>query len=628
MTTSATAIGPEPSERLPLAKFLKRYPWQKESRRRSMDYLWHFDLETPVERLWPHLSDTSALNRAIGLPSMSLEEQAGEVYGRANHLGWVQEWLELPWEWQEGLELASTRVYSKGFARRVRARYLLATLPGGGTRVSVYFGWIPRRIRGRVLIPIAMRWLRRRYSDVLSELDTALIENRQPFAVPASSLQPTARIRLDSLEKTMIAERAPSDLLVRIRQFIEEGTGEELHRIRPRQLARRWGVAMPELLNTLLRGTRHGLFLLVWDIVCPHCRGPQSGTGSLGELPSGSRCDPCDLDFEITGIEGVEVSFRVHPSIRETHHQVHCSAEPARKPHIVIQRRLSAGERTDGTTSLVAGRYRLRVRGVQRYGLVDVVGETDANDTIRCNSDDILRSQRVTPAAKISLENPSTDANTFVLERHGSDTDALRPADLFAHQTFRDVCPHEALPPDLQLDVGRQCIMFTDIVGSSRFYIRAGDALAFAQVRAHFVRVQSIVANFGGAVVKTIGDASMVVFTESGEALAAAMEIQRQFDGDSRPGEEERGQRLRVSLHAGPCVAVNLNTGIDYFGSTVNAAAKLQSITRAGEITFTEQVVQDPKGQAFVAEHESAIQRIPDTLIAGKKASALRLKIS
>ena len=48
--------------------------------------------------------------------------------------------------------------------------------------------------------------------------------------------------------------------------------------------------------------------------------------------------------------------------------------------------------------------------------------------------------------------------------------------------------------------------------------------------------------------------------------------------------------RLRVSIHAGMCLAVSLNSNIDYFGSAVNFAAKIQALAEGGQIAFSESV--------------------------------------
>ena len=68
----------------------------------------------------------------------------------------------------------------------------------------------------------------------------------------------------------------------------------------------------------------------------------------------------------------------------------------------------------------------------------------------------------------------------------------------------------------------------------------------------------------------------------------------------------ERGEPmlwLKVGMHKGPCIVVNLNDRLDYFGSTVNIAARLPAFSQGGELVFTEEINDDPEVQQFLAEN-------------------------
>jgi class 3 adenylate cyclase len=60
--------------------------------------------------------------------------------------------------------------------------------------------------------------------------------------------------------------------------------------------------------------------------------------------------------------------------------------------------------------------------------------------------------------------------------------------------------------------------------------------------------------------------------------------------------------RLRISINTGPCIAVRLNSNLDYFGNAVNLAAKLQAVVDAGQIVVSEVTYRAPG----VAEHVAA----------------------
>jgi len=73
------------------------------------------------------------------------------------------------------------------------------------------------------------------------------------------------------------------------------------------------------------------------------------------------------------------------------------------------------------------------------------------------------------------------------------------------------------------------------------------------------------------------------------------------------PGREDLAIRVRVSLNTGPCIAVNLNTGMDYFGNTVNVAAKLQAFAGAGQVAFSGTTMDQPGVRAALEERSAKL---------------------
>lgn len=58
---------------------------------------------------------------------------------------------------------------------------------------------------------------------------------------------------------------------------------------------------------------------------------------------------------------------------------------------------------------------------------------------------------------------------------------------------------------------------------------------------------------------------------------------------------------LKIGLHAGACLAVTLNDRLDYFGQTVNIAARVQGMAGPDEIVVTDDVLSIPDAMALVA---------------------------
>jgi class 3 adenylate cyclase len=174
---------------------------------------------------------------------------------------------------------------------------------------------------------------------------------------------------------------------------------------------------------------------------------------------------------------------------------------------------------------------------------------------------------------------------------------------LLTLQTFRDLFPNQTLPPNESMLIRRVAILFTDLAGSTALYARRGDPRAFELVRQHFDILVTTVDQHGGAVVKTIGDAVMAAFTlplaamEAALAMHGAMNAFNQRLGLPAPD----ALMLKIGVHSGPCISVTLNGRTDYFGTTVNTAARIQDTSLPCGIAFSDALVTDPEVTALLA---------------------------
>ena len=165
---------------------------------------------------------------------------------------------------------------------------------------------------------------------------------------------------------------------------------------------------------------------------------------------------------------------------------------------------------------------------------------------------------------------------------------------LSATQAFRDLFSDQVLRPGDEVGIGNVALMFTDLKGSTALYEAIGSAPAYRLVRDHFALLAAVVREHDGSVVKTIGDAVMASFADPRDAVAAALAVQGRVAEFNR---RSVGQAITIKLgvHCGPCIAVTLNDRLDYFGSTVNLAARLQSESVGGDIVLSADVLADPR---------------------------------
>lgn len=580
-----------------------------------VELLWHYDLDVPVDTLWSVLLDTSRLNRALHLPEMRFEQREGQLHGRAIYGGRLHEWIEEPWDWVAHSHVLSTRTYSRGYGHQARALYHLGPLPGGGVRLSFYFGWIPRGRVSRALIGVGLKRLRADFDRLVPRLVADLTQARAALlAEPVAPLADEAQQRLATARANLLARGLPSGPVDELLDFVRHGDDADLVRIQVRALAVERGLPERDLLRTFLHATRLGVLTMSWDVICPHCRGVVEEARTLGDLPKLGTCHVCQIDFATDKLNAVEITFHVHPSIREVPKRFFCSAEAATKAHVEVQQRLAPGGKVALASQLAPGRYRMRLHGSKSYRFLEVQGARSASqpeEGAQATRSFVWRASEAGDGATrgqplLELVNDTGEPHFFILERVDWSDVALRPSQIFTLQEFRDLFSEEYLSSDVQLAVGEQTILFTDIVGSTRFYARCGDPDAFMAVKKHFQIIFEIIDKHRGAVVKTIGDAAMGAFERPLDALRAARAIHAYF----APEQRETPIRLRISLNAGPCIAVKLNSNIDYFGSTVNLAAKLQACAGPGDIAMSPTVVDAAGVLDYLREEDALVKQV------------------
>jgi class 3 adenylate cyclase len=248
---------------------------------------------------------------------------------------------------------------------------------------------------------------------------------------------------------------------------------------------------------------------------------------------------------------------------------------------------------------LEPGRYTLRASNTTGSVSLLADGEGSPQTDIRVTSFGWPPDQlHVSLHPTLNLINATDAEQTFQLERTAWSDQASTAADVTALQVFRDLFASEVVRPGEEISIGSVTLMFTDLRDSTRLYRRIGDASAFGRVREHFEILEKSIAAEGGAIVKTMGDAVMATFRHPVAALRAVWNAQTKIAEYGEPM-----LWLKVGLHKGPCIIVNLNDRLDYFGSTVNIAARLPAFSQGGELVFTGEINDDPEVQQFLAEN-------------------------
>lgn len=124
-------------------------------------------------------------------------------------------------------------------------------------------------------------------------------------------------------------------------------------------------------------------------------------------------------------------------------------------------------------------------------------------------------------------------------------------------------------------------LLFTDLVGFSRWALGAGDAAVLELLRAVGVAVEVAIAAHEGRIVKRLGDGLMATFLSGDAAVQAALDAQ-----DAVRGIEIEGYapRMRAGLHWGR----PRKLGGDYLGVDVNVAARVAEAAKAEQVLVSD----------------------------------------
>lgn len=459
--------------------------------------------------------------------------------------------------------------------------------------------------------------------------------------------------RIDALRAT---DALPGHVLDTFAAFLRDAPDEELFRASPLRWAGRHEIPEQVAIDLFLYATHAGILEFAWGILCPGCLAFMTTPGALRSVQK-KHCGFCDIDVERSIDDRVEVAFTVSPAIRRIRFHSPETLDlrrdglrllfssslgrESRPHHAFAAGLLDAGRVMPGVPRTVRVTLESAHNALLAPGSHSVVYLHTGDEAAPRSVTVELFDGRALPA-KVHV--PAGPVEITVLSRLDHPAGyVVGPVDytlwpkaalpgeplkhpvmpyltgprLIASQAFRDLFRAESIPSEGGLELKSLTLLFTDLKGSTAIYERVGDIRAYDLVRRHFAVLRDVAAGEGGAVVKTIGDAIMASFADAASAMRAAA---RMSQAVQRLGEGEL--HLKIGVHAGPCIAAPLNDRLDYFGRTVNIAARVQGIAGPGQIVCTDAVYDAPGVRDLVRAEGLSAERslVPLRGIAGDVA--------
>lgn len=572
---------------------------------------WSIQLKAKPEQLWPFISDLNILFRLMGLGSvkktpLSRSAPKGFIGITNTRLSSYLHWDQEPYIWEKPFRFGTTRHYKIGLFKKFR--YLVDFIQTeNGTELRTRLWILPQKPLVFSVLKFSFESiLKRRYFRIISSFDICASKEILPYEQNLPKyLVRGAESKIRTITAELIKETRRKRIIDHLIEYLRKAEDESLVRIHPFLLAEYWGEKKYAVLNVFLFAAKLNLLDFSWDVCCPNCKAPRNNFRKLKESRANLYCEECDIDYDLDFNNNTHLVFTPHPLIRKISDRKYSLGEPQSMPHKVSQHYLSIGESAYLKIKLEEGTYLFKSH-THKGELILHVREDGLDTVSLIMNDEDFKGQEVTISRKPNLTfvNNSSKKVVCFLEKKEWKEEATYASEVSSAHDFRALFSREALKEGTSVKASGVTMMFTDIMNSTEFYQEQGDDMAIGRVMNHFKIIQSIVAEERGGIVKTIGDSVMAVFREPVSALKAVERIQQIFSGSSTLGDSFK---LKAGIHYGDCMAVNLNDRTDYFGTTVNIAARLVDAAKEKEVVLSEDFFNHPDVSLYLKKKDKAL---------------------
>ncbi|MFC1975895.1 DUF5939 domain-containing protein [Chloroflexota bacterium] len=448
-------------------------------------------------------------------------------------------------------------------------------------------------------------------------------------------------------------------VISKLETMIHTADDYALFRINPVKYASDKGMSENEAIDLFLYGTKVGLFEMEWHLTCAFCAHVVESFRDLTDLYTHFGCKVCSSVNDVALDDYIQVSFTISPQIRDIvfRHPESLSTEDFYLKYYLSKGVLpsSEGQKFEDQlrhlTKLFVDIFSQEKRTVELdlapglFQIRDMSNNTSVTFLISDNQDPgmqtvplklmdgkfqavdrtLLPQELIIEPCTLQLEQVGQLSSGKVvikienlMEKRSPIWMIHFPPDyipsykqfepflsgkmLLTTQTFRDLFRSEVVSSSEGIGVQDITFLFTDLKGSTDLYDRIGDLKAYYLVRQHFDTLGRVITQNSGAIVKTIGDAVMATFMNPVDAVKTAIEMLQDIKEFNHNISDDL--ILKIGIHRGPSIVVTLNDRLDYFGQTVNIAARVQGLAGANEIYVSSDAHNYPGVDEVLEEYE------------------------
>ena len=469
---------------------------------------WKLQTRADIIKTWRLLSDTDRFNRVAGVNlrfTETVEDGQVKRVGYTDKLGMRLHWDEQPFVYEEPRYFKIERRFQDGPAEVMRVELRLSPCDSG-TEISYEVQIVPRMA---VLWPVLAADAR---LTVRPQLDTALkravqsLDHDAPFDIPPPPLSDEGASKLDD----GLRHVQPAALQEGLRSMVRTAPPHQQARISPIAVARDWDIDEDEVLTGFLTAVRDGALSMTWELLCPQCQGPKATTDRFGAERTQVHCPSCNIIYDGSFPDSVNVSFKPHTAVRALDVDVECLLSPARTPHVRANVALEPEDSVTLTLELEEGGYLLQPEPSTGNASLEVREDLDVHEVTA----DLTADGMVPAVLRVGAGPVTVHLRSQVGHRaHVSVRKRWRPPNVLTAGRLLEVkgaaalLPPRALGPAIDPEVARHAVLVAD------------------QVRPHPSirdKVRDVLDNHSPTLVYDANDVTIALFPRFEQALTVA----------------------------------------------------------------------------------------------------------
>ena len=570
-------------------------PSSTSGRMAAFSFTW--EMKSSPEELWPFVSNTERLNRAINLPSVAFSMRRNAAGQRQRiaeaRIGGIQmQWLEHMFEWIEARRMSVLREFESGPVCWMTSVVELNRRADGGTTLTHSIRINCRHLVGLALINLQWHALTKRSLDRVYRRIDGVIGSRKHLDTnvdafeESTKLSPQSASLLDKIIDRLAIRNLSRMAILKITDYVRSASAQDVSHIRPKVLAKTLQLHADAVIDVCLHGAHEGLFDLSWDVICPSCRIATISQDAIANIKKHTRCEACDFDFEVNFATNVELIVRVNSQIRKPEFGQYCIGGPAHSPHVATQTRLSAGETVDLGLELPEGRYVLRGPQLPFSIPLDVHAASTIDRLVVDLSAGWSRkeSAELTSLRQlITVSNHGENEILFRIERSSIPDDAVTALQAAGLPFFRLYFPNQM--PSAQQLASVQNLTFIIVTnhGADELTQRVGELAACELKKQHLEQLVDLANRREGTFVRQVDEGGLLVFRSPASAVLALEHIQ-----DTIPKTNEiLSWQPVVVIQQGSVLVTTINGQLEYLGSLLRNIQLLAASGHPSEIATT-----------------------------------------